>query len=169
MNTFPSEATAELNAYYGNPDSNSDGAADPLWEAANIVNLVPPYKMVLAWDTSRSVSRIRCHRKVSDSLTIILHNIASHYGTQSEIEAARLHLFGGAYMFRLMRGSPRLSVHSWGAAIDLDPAYNQFGRRYDESLGMMPHVVADIFAEQGWTWGGHWPKADAMHFQAARV
>ena len=31
----------------------------------------------------------------------------------------------------------------------------------------MPAAVVDIFADEGWQWGGRWHNADAMHFQAA--
>jgi hypothetical protein len=169
MNAWPNQDRAALCAFYGDPDANGDGLPDRQWEATNLTLIKPPYRLVLAWNVDQSVSVIRCHKKVAESLAAVLDAIGRHYGSQSAIEAARLHLYGGAYMFRLMRGAHQLSIHSWGAAIDLDPARNAFGRKWDDAAGMMPHAVQDIFAAEGWVWGGRWSTPDAMHFQAACV
>jgi hypothetical protein len=158
-----------MSAFYGNPDTNSDGQPDKAWEAANLVRITPPYRMVLAWDPKRMVSTILVHRKCSDSLLRILTAIKAHYGTQAAIDAARMHLFGGVYNFRLMRGGSSLSIHSWGAAIDLDPERNGLGVKYNPAKGMMPAPVIAAFEAEGWTWGGRWKRGDAMHFQAANV
>ncbi len=167
--SWPQQNAAAMNAFYGNPDANADGMPDRQWEVTNLTLIKPPYRMVLAWAPSQAVSVIRCHKKVAESLSEILDGIGKHYGSQSAIEAARMHLYGGAYQFRMMRGAHRLSIHSWGAAIDLDPERNAFGRKWNEAAGMMPRAVIDLFAEQGWTWGGPWSTPDAMHFQAANV
>ena len=164
ITTWPRQSAAEMNAFYGNPDADHNGVPDPTWEAANIVKLVPPYRMVLAWAPDQPVKAIRIHRKCTDSLARILGGIVDHYGTQKAIEAARMHLFGGAYNFRLKRGGSTLSNHSWGSAIDLDPAGNPFGGKVT-----MPRAVVDLFAAEGWVWGGPWNTADGMHFQAARL
>lgn len=153
-----------MNAFYGNPDSNGDASPDPVWEAINIVKIIPPYDMVLAWDTTKKVTSIRVHRNCAGSLTRVLRGIKDHYGTQEAIEAARMHLYGGAYMFRLMRGANQLSIHSWGAAIDLDPGNNPFGGKVT-----MPQAVVELFAKEGWVWGGPWHTHDGMHFQAANL
>ena len=79
-----------------------------------------------------------------------------------------MHLYGGCYNFRLIKNSNRLSCHAWGAAIDLDPEKNPLGVKYDESKGMMPRAVINIFEAEGWKWGGRFTKRpDCMHFQAA--
>jgi hypothetical protein len=115
------------------------------------------------------VSSVLVHRKCSDSLLRILGAIKDHYGSQAAIDAARMHLFGGVYNFRLMRGGSSLSIHSWGAAIDLDPERNGLGVKYNAAKGMMPAPVIAAFEKEGWTWGGRWKRPDAMHFQAADV
>lgn len=78
-----------------------------------------------------------------------------------------MHLYGGGYNFRLMRRSTRLSLHSWGCAVDFDPARNGFG----DTTPHFEHfpAVLNAFANQGWTWGGKWSKPDGMHWQAADV
>lgn len=169
MNNWPKQDRASMNTFYGNPDANGDGLSDRVWEANNLTTIKPPYRMVLAWDTSKSISTIRCHKKVADSLLRVLNAIKAHYGTQEAIEKARMHLYGGCWNFRAMRGGHNLSVHSWGAAIDLDPEANAFGKRWKDGTGMMPRAVVDIFEREGWVWGGPWSKADAQHFQAATL
>lgn len=169
MTPWPHQDRASMNAFYGNPDPNGDGVPDRAWEDANLVAITPPYPMVLAWNTDQAVKTIRCHRKVAASLEGVLDGIGKHYGSRSAIEAARMNRWGGGYMFRLMRGGHLLSVHSWGAAVDIDPERNSFGTPWDEAKGMMPHAVADLFAKEGWVWGGRWSKPDPMHFQAAII
>ncbi len=164
MNSWPLQTPQAMNAYYGNPDLDADGVPDRIWEAERITMVKPPYPMVLAWDVTKPLSFIRCHNKVAASLLAVLHGIADHYGSQEEIEKARMHLYGGAYAFRLKRGGHSLSIHSWGAAIDLDPEHNQFGGK-----STMPPAVVALFDAEGWTWGGGWHPCDGMHFQAAHL
>lgn len=167
MTTWPKQS--EMSAFYGNPDTNRDGQADRAWESANLIRITPAYRLVLAWDTSRSVSSILVHKKCADSLSRVFAAILAHYKTQAAIDAARMHLFGGVYNFRLMRGGSSLSIHSWGAAIDLDPERNGLGVKRVEGKGQMPMEVVRIFEAEGWVWGGRWKRPDQMHFQAARI
>ena len=48
MNDWPSQNPSTMNAFYGNP--NDGGNASKNWEKTNLVSIVPPYPMVLAWD-----------------------------------------------------------------------------------------------------------------------
>jgi hypothetical protein len=168
VSPWPSQAVAEMDAFYGNPDPHGEGVPDRIWENANLVAITPPYPMVLAWAPTTPLRTIRVHRKCADSLARVLEAIRAHYLTPEALQAARLHLYGGCYGFRAMRGNPRLSVHSWGAAIDLDPANNRFGQKWNPAGGM-PTAVANLFAAEGWVWGGLWSTPDAMHFQAATL
>lgn len=166
---WPSQDAAAMNAFYGNPDRNGDGFPDRQWEDRNLVFIKPPYEMVLAWDTTKNVTRLRVHKAIATSLTRCLIGVLDTYPNRQDLRRFGLHLWGGAYMFRLKRGGSTLSIHSWGAAVDINPTVNWYGRRYGEHLGMMPQKVVRIFADEGWTWGGLWRKPDAMHFQAADV
>lgn len=156
------EDPASMNAFYGNPDPHNVGEADLQWEAENLIYIAPPYEMFLAWNVGRPLPRIRCHKKVASSLTCALTTIGRQGA--GHVRGNGLHLYGGAYMFRPMRGSAKLSIHSWGAAIDLNPGQNALGTR-----GVMPQFAIDAFAAEGWTWGGDWHRPDPMHFQAADV
>jgi hypothetical protein len=170
---WPSQAINSMNDFYGNPDLNRDGAVDAIWYQNNIVKITPPFAMFypVEGDNGKIIKRgqrwqaLRVHRKCADSLLECLTEIPQVF-TAAEIEKYELDLCGGGHVFRLMRNGTRLSIHSWGAAIDLSHLINRYKRNYDASKGMMPQRAADIFIKRGW----HWlKKNDAMHFQAARV
>lgn len=171
MTDWPKQDRASMNAFFGNPDKDGNGVPDRSWEDANLVGISPPYRMVLAWAPQTVVKTVRMHKLVAPAMNRILAQILNYYGTQEAVEGARMHLYGGAYQFRLMRGGNALSVHSWGAAIDLDPERNAFRRKYGAVAGMMPMPVVEIFESEGFSWGGRWSSrsVDPMHFQGARV
>ena len=167
MHLWPTQREAA--SFYGDPDPNGDGVPDRAWEDANLERLKPPFTMVLAWDVSKPLSAIRVHQKCASSLGRVLGVILAHYLTQEGIEKHRLHLYGGAYNFRAMRGSTRLSMHSYGCAIDIDPENNPLGRPWRLGVGMIPEFVIEAFEAEEWIWGGRWSRPDPQHFQAARV
>jgi hypothetical protein len=69
----------------------------------------------------------------------------------------------------MMRGSHALSMHSYGCAVDFDPARNAFHNRHPSFGTPANRYVVEAFAAEGWVWGGQWRDPDGMHFQAARV
>jgi len=165
--SFPQEKTAALTAFYGPFALRTNGFPTAAWETTNLTSFVAPYPLAAAWDPSIAIKRIRCHRKVEESLRAILEGVKAHYGSIENIRVARMHLTGGVYNFRAISGTSRLSLHSYGAAIDLDPERNPLGKAWDENAGMMPMEVVDIFASAGWKWGGRFNgRKDCMHFQA---
>jgi len=154
----------ELNQFYGNPDADGDGLPSVKWETENLTTIVPPFPMFWAWSLS-PVKSIKIHKKCAESLFEVLSVIDRGIPHPVRVKT-HLNRCGGAYNFRTMRGnSKRLSTHSWGCAIDLAPELNWLGRTYGPDKGMMPMVAVNAFQDAGWTWGGTWRKADAMHFQ----
>jgi len=159
-------AQRDTDKFYGNP-RGSDGAASAKWERANIVRLRPPWPIVTSWD-DKPVQGIRIHRLCADSLSQILGVIWEAAGRDiATIQQWGMHLHGGGYTYRLMRGSNRLSMHSWGCAVDFDPERNGYGDK-TPYFAQCPAVL-QAFAQEGWTWGGVWTKPDGMHWQAADV
>jgi hypothetical protein len=155
---WPHDDTSSLIAFYGDPRQDN-------FVEQNLVYVAPPWKMVLSWETAHSVPRFLFHRRCKDALDGIFGAIWKSYcENQERIEDIGLHLWGGAYNYRPIRGSSRLSCHAFGAAIDLAPDQNPMGH----SKGHMPAGVVAAFKAGGAYWGGDFhSRLDPMHFQFA--
>ena len=85
---------------------------------------------------------------------------------------------------RRIAGTNRLSLHSYGCAVDLNPLYNPWvsadgkkvspkqGRPYARRSHPSPYVIKQgdlalrLFRRYGFTWGGSWRRAkDYQHFE----
>lgn len=164
MTDWPKQS--ECNEFYGDP-RGPNGRPSPAWEKQNLMPVIPPWKLVTAWD-GRQVKGVRVHIRCAKSLDRVFREIwRASSGNPDVIAIWGMDRFGGAYNFRVMRGSSALSMHAWGCAVDFDPARNAFGSK-KPNFARCPSVLS-AFAAEGWTWGGEWKKPDAMHFQAARV
>lgn len=92
-----------------------------------------------------------------------------------------------AFNYRTISGSDKLSNHSYGMAIDLNPKYNPYvktasdgsvlcqpegGREYADRSKNFAHKIDEndlayrLFTEAGFTWGGSWNSVkDYQHFE----
>lgn len=157
---------SELSAFYGSPHGRN-GLSSPSWERENLVILPSPWALETSW-SGQAVRGIRIHRLCAESLASVLESIwRAASGDESKIRGWGMHLFGGSYSFRLMRGANALSAHAFGCAVDFDPARNGFGDP-KPNFAAVPQVLR-AFEEEGWVWGGNWKTRDGMHWQAARV
>ena len=86
----------------------------------------------------------------------------------------RQYLFplGGAFLWRPIAGTSRLSPHSWGIAIDLNPRYGPYwrnrktaGSEVENLRNLYPQEIVDLFEKHGFIWGGKWSHFDLMHFE----
>jgi hypothetical protein len=91
--------------------------------AGYLVKIKLPYPMRIAWDLDSTVNTMMCHKLVADNFTAVFNELLSTYG-YDKIKELGIDLFGGCFNYRKMRGGTALSMHSWGIAIDLDPARN---------------------------------------------
>lgn len=155
--SWPKQDAKSMNAFYGGVGTNQ-------------TTLKLPYPMRIAWEPHTKIEKITCHTKVADSLRRILATALVHYG-EGRIVSLGLDRFGGCLNVRKMRGGSAWSIHSWGAAIDLDPDHNQL--RWDRTRARFaqPEYVPfwDIVAGEGWVSLGMARDYDYMHFQAARL
>lgn len=174
MTAWPKQR--DCDDFYGNP-RGPNGTASSRWMASNLVFVPVPWVMVTAWAPYARVRKIYFHQKCSAALSEVLANIWQEAGKkQVIIDQWGMNLFGGSFAFRTMRGSSSLSMHSWGCAIDFDPARNGLG---DYTPILTPsHPVALCFKKAGAVHGADWNgnqkvlderRPDAMHFQFARV
>lgn len=164
MSKWPHQS--DTDSFYGNP-RGLNGQASRRWESDNIIRVKTPWKLVTAWDFS-PVSTIPIHKNCADSLERVFDQIwESSNKNQRIINDWGMNLYAGGYNYRMMRGGSRLSMHSWGCAVDFDSARNSFGDT-TPNFENIPAVL-DAFASEEWTWGGRWRKPDGMHWQAADV
>jgi LysM repeat protein len=133
-----------------------DGTLDPRWEADQLGRAPMPFTLPLSWDQTKLVKSIYCHKKLIPVITDVFTALRRE-GLQE-----RLKTYGGCYNFRGKRTSGKLSTHSWGIALDLNPETNSQG-----SAGNMDEAVVEVFRRFGFTWGGDWSgkTKDPMHFQ----
>jgi hypothetical protein len=101
-------------------------------------------------------------------LYTILENTLKTYG-QKDVEKLRLDMFGGCINVRRMRGGSSWSIHSWGAAYDLDPDNNQlkWGRDRATFAKKEYEDYWKIVESEGWTSLGRSRNFDWMHAQSA--
>ena len=105
---WPIQTQESLTAFYGNVGENQ-------------VKINLPYPLKIAWAPEKTVTRITCHSRVHQSVLKVLANVKAHYGV-TRIQALRLDHWGGCLNVRKMRGGSKWSTHSWGMAMDWDPA-----------------------------------------------
>lgn len=103
-------------------------------------------------------ARIYCHRLLQVPLENALRNLMARKLTKE------LRTWDGCYQVRKKRGASSLSIHSWALAIDLNAAWNAFGK----APTLSPAFV-QCFLDAGFDWGGTWSKPDGMHFQLAAI
>lgn len=148
------------------PFSTREGLRDFYGEPGDEANLVPisfPFPMFYG---EKLVTKSRCHKKVHDSLMRILTRLGTFEGGTREI-LDPVSDYGGIYNFRNKRGGTSLSVHAWGAAIDLDADDNSFRDPWP-LVADMPLEIMEEFAKEGWQSAGAFWGYDAMHFEACR-
>ena len=154
----PPHGMKEILAMFGDHSEylRPDGALDSKWQSEFLATASSPFPLLLAWDRTRYISRFACHRLLSEVLTAVFHTI------QEQGLKATVHSFGGCFAFRQQRAGSKLSAHSWGIALDLNPETNQQGTR-----GNMDVNLVALFRSAGFTWGGDWEgrTRDPMHFQ----
>jgi hypothetical protein len=125
--------------------------------------------------------KIVVHRDITGALKRVERSIREAASGDRET-AAFLESLGqaGSYNWRQIRGSSRLSYHSWGLAVDLQPKnLNGRGiywlwesaRNRDwmllplERRWKPPDLVISAFEQEGFIWGGKWALYDNMHFE----
>lgn len=83
-----------------------------------------------------------------------------------------------AFNYRVIALTDRLSNHSFGRAIDINPVQNPYtqldgevvpqGAVYNPTVpGTLIKEIVDIFKSYGFEWGGDWERKDWQHFQKA--
>ena len=77
----------------------------------------------------------------------------------------------GTYVCRPVADAGQPSMHAWGAAIDINPAFSDYWL-WHRAVGdgpvyvnRIPLEIVAIFERHGFIWGGRWAHFDTMHFE----
>lgn len=129
-----------------------------------------PYPLLLSWDTKEIVTRMTCHSLVATPLKKIFTRTLEHYGKE-DISRLGLNLFGGCYNNRPKTGGTSLSMHAYGAAVDLDPDHNRLKWNSDRASFARHYYDAfwSFVEDEGAVSLGRTRNYDWMHFQFARL
>lgn len=125
--------------------------------------------VTIAWPTLKGSKKLRVNKigGVDQKLAAIGKEIAKLP------KSDRIWAEGACtYEYRVIKDTDRLSMHSFGIAIDLAPAKTQYwkGEAPSETAKIgykntMPLSIVRIFEKHGFIWGGRWYHYDTMHFE----
>jgi D-alanyl-D-alanine carboxypeptidase len=138
----------------------------PNQQGSYLTTITLPFPMRIAWDKETKLTKMRCHKLVSEDLISAFSDILEHYGYDKIVELG-IDLFGGCFNFRQMRGGSDYSRHSWGIAIDLDPERNQLKETSKTARFARPEYkpMIDILYKHGFVSLGREKNYDWMHFE----
>jgi hypothetical protein len=73
----------------------------------------------------------------------------------------------GTFKYRYIAGTKRLSMHSFGIAIDINTKFANYWKwgKKPTFKNQIPKKIIAIFEEHGFIWGGRWYHYDTMHFE----
>ena len=78
---------------------------------------------------------------------------------------------GGTYACRSVSDTGQTSMHAWGAAIDINPAFSDYwlwhraANSTSAYVNRIPPEIVAVFERHGFIWGGRWVHFDTMHFE----
>lgn len=125
--------------------------------------------VTITWPTLKGSTKLRVNRSggVDKKLYAIGQEIAKLPKSQRIWAESAC-----TYEYRVIKDTNRLSLHSFGIAIDLAPATTQYWKAEAQSetakigyKNTMPLSIVRIFEKHGFIWGGRWYHYDTMHFE----
>ena len=158
--SFPTGDYRDIARTYGDPEKFLRGDDDTEWRKKILVAVTLPAPLRYS-GTQKFLTRVWVHSLVAPSLRAVFSELAESGAWRHLTDCA------GTYAFRLVRGGRHLSLHAFGAAIDLNAEALPLGHEADPASGYVREVVP-IFESHGWAWGGHFARQDPMHWEAVR-
>ena len=151
----------------------------------NLVLLDVPY---FSFDGTIKEGQLIIHKKVAEELKEIfgaflkikfpIEKVTPISAYNWSDEDSMLANNTSAFNYRLIYDTNRLSNHSYGLAIDINPALNPYVAPDGKILPLgaiynpkRPGTFKEgseavyIFTSRGWEWGGEWERKDWQHFQ----
>ena len=121
-------------------------------------------RFMVLWDVPSELEigvipkRVYCNRDMVKPLEQAFKNLIAT-GCVKELKT-----WDGCFNIRQKRGARSASLHSWGIAIDINAAWNGFGK-----VPTLSQNFVGCFVKAGFEWGGVWKTPDGMHFQLAEI
>lgn len=133
----------------------------PPGETDHLVKRPFPFKLYLNGNKNMPCNNFYGNKYIAEAVLDSFREILDVFGVEF-IRNNGLDSYGGCYNYRTVRGTvDKLSVHSWGMAIDYLPEMGKLGMP-----SMIPYNIVEIFKSHGFIWGGDWKRKDGMHFSA---
>lgn len=133
---------------FGMPDASMERKYLELWDIPDDINR----------EIKTIPNKLYCNKLLKEPLEKAFRNIIDRC-LQDEVKT-----WDGCFNVRKKRGGTTYSLHSWAIAIDINAAWNGFGKEPQ----MSKELVA-CFTDAGLDWGGIWTKKDGMHFQLKKI
>lgn len=121
---------------------------------------------MILWDVPTELEigiipkKIYCNKDIVQPLTQAFKNLIKT-GCVKELKT-----WDGCFCIRnrLHLKNTNYSLHSWGIAVDVNAAWNQYGKK-----PTLSDEFVKCFTDAGFDWGGDWTKPDGMHFQLKKL
>ena len=170
---FQSEYPKNVNNYI--PPKNSDPGRirnEDLMKAMYGSNSLEVQKnlVTITWCPKLVGSKIRITKinNVHLQLQKISEELDKHPELQKYLQEAT------TFNWRIIKGTNRLSTHSFGTSIDLNVKFSNYWqwdcKCTNEEVDLkyknqIPKLIVEVFEKHGFIWGGKWYHYDTMHFE----
>lgn len=170
---FQSEYPKNVNNYI--PPKNSDPGRirnEDLMKAMYGSNSLEVQKnlVTITWCPKLVGSKIRITKinNVHLQLQKISEELDKHPELQKYLQGAT------TFNWRIIKGTNRLSTHSFGTSIDLNVKFSNYWqwdcKCTNEEVDLkyknqIPKLIVEVFEKHGFIWGGKWYHYDTMHFE----
>jgi hypothetical protein len=121
-------------------------------------------KYMLLWDVPTNLELGVIPKKIYCNKDLILPlRLALIHVIERDL-ISQIKTWDGCFNIRKKRGASSQSLHAWGVAIDINAAWNGFGK-----TPTMSKELVKCFIDAGFDWGGTWSKPDGMHMQLRKI
>ena len=126
----------------------------------DIIKAPFPFPLYLNGDKTMICRNFYGHKYIASATIDAFKEILDIFGLKF-IQRNGLDNYGGCFNYRKSRTNERISVHSWGLAVDYLPNLGKLGEP-----SLIPFHIVQAFKNRGFIWGGDWNNIDGMHFSA---
>jgi hypothetical protein len=98
--------------------------------------------------------------------------VAAELATLPKAQRKFIKQTSGAFVWRTIKGTKRLSMHSFAVAVDVGVPLSDYWRwnkpdpnGHRAYRNRFPPEIAAVFERHGFIWGGKWLHFDTMHFE----